>query len=99
MLTIFASWCISYRLYRENQNLRLENARLWGEVGELHLAEGTEDKLQAIGVPTADDMAWKWHVHVPNRQNFFLTVQVGKIAGEDIPDRISGLNYFRANTL
>ncbi len=91
MLTIFASWCISYRLYRENQNLRQENTRLWGEVGELHVAEGTEDKLQAIGVPTTDDMVWKWHVHVPNRQNFFLSTQVGKIA-EDIPDRISGLN-------
>ncbi len=68
--------------------------RLWGEVGELHLAEGTEDKLQAIGVPTTDDMVWKWHVHVPNRQNFFLTAEVGKIAGEDIPERISGTTLF-----
>lgn len=98
ILTIIASWWISFRLYRENQNLRQENTRLWGEVGELHVAEGTENKLQAIGVPTTDDMVWKWHVHVPNRQNFFLSVQVGKIA-EDIPDRISGLNLYPGDYL
>jgi hypothetical protein len=93
VLTIIASWWISFRLFRENQNLRQENIRLWGEVGELHMAEGTEDKLQAIGVPTTDDMVWKWRVHVPNRQNIFLTVHSGKIT-EEIPQRISGTTLF-----
>jgi len=98
ILTIIASWWISFRLYRENQNLRQENTRLWGEVGELHVAEGTEDKLQAIGVPTTDDMVWKWHVHVPNGQSFIFSVYVGKIA-EEILDQVSGPTLYSGEYL
>jgi hypothetical protein len=90
LIALCAALFAAYRQYREMRLLREENARLRDELGELKIDEGTENKLQAIAMPTSEDMVWKWRVHVPNRQNIFLTFHVGKIDDSDIPARNGG---------
>jgi hypothetical protein len=90
LIALGAALVVSYRQFQEIRLLREENARLRGEVGELKIEEGTEDKLQAIAMPTSEDMVWKWHVHVPDRKDIFLTLHVGKIGQSGLPGRPGG---------
>jgi hypothetical protein len=94
LIALGAALVVAYRQYRQIQLLREENVRLRGEVGELNIEECTENKLQAIAMPTSEDMVWKWRVHVPNRQSIFLTLHVGKIDDSEVPGRIGGTTLF-----
>lgn len=90
IIAVGATLLVSYRQFHEARMLREENARLRGEVGELKIEEGTEYKLQAIAMPTSDDMVWKWRVHVPDRQNIYLSVHVGVINDSGFPGSPGG---------
>jgi hypothetical protein len=90
LIALVAALVVSYHQFHEIRQLREENARLRGEVGELKIEEGTEDKLQAIAMPTSEDMVWKWRVHVPDRRNIFLTLHVGKIDQSGLPGQPGG---------
>jgi hypothetical protein len=90
LIAVGATLLVSYRQFHEARVLREENARLRGEVGELKVEEGTEYKLQAIAMPTSEDMVWKWRVHVPNRQNIFLSVHAGVIDNAGFPGSPGG---------
>jgi len=90
IVALGAAFIASYRQFHEARLLREENARLRGEVGELKIEEGTEYKLQAIAMPTSEDMVWKWRVHVPARQSIFLSVYVGIIGNSGFPGSPGG---------
>jgi hypothetical protein len=86
-LTLFISW----RQSRENQLLRQENARLRAETGQLQIEPGTENKVQAVGISTAEGLTWKWRVYVPNRQNIRISLICGaKIPAHSIPTEVGG---------
>ena len=77
---IAASLWVSRRQPGENVQLRQENARLRNEAGELTIEPGTEDQIHAIGVPTVEQLAWKWRVYVPPGRNYRIHVASGKVA-------------------
>jgi hypothetical protein len=94
LIALGSALVVSYRQFQEIRLLREENARLRGEVGELKVEEGTEHKLQAIAMPTSDDMVWKWRVHVPDRKDIFLTLHIGKIDQSGLPGQPGGTRMF-----
>jgi hypothetical protein len=94
LVALSAAFFVSYRQFQEIRQLREENAQLRGEVGELKIEEGTEDKLQAVAMPTSEDMVWKWRVHVPDRKNIYLTPHVGKINESGLPGQPGGTRMF-----
>jgi hypothetical protein len=70
-----------YRTLQENQRLRQENTRLKGEVGEITIKDGEDNKLHVIAVPSSEFMTWKWRLFVPKDRSFgisIITHDIGK---------------------
>ena len=57
---------------RELSRLRAENQRLRDRLGELTVADAA--RLHAIAIPPAEDLRWRWRLHVPETSTYGLYI-------------------------
>lgn len=80
MTTIVALGITVFLQYRELAPLRVEVRQLREETGQLVVDDPT--KLQAIGIDTYNDWAWKWRIWIPAGKAYRV-----RSATADIPKR------------